>query len=406
MQSIICLIVAVGASYVRAPIKTVVPAIQSEQVWVFFTDKGIYTDNEYKEAINAIARPSSRTAAVRENVQPDFNDIPVRESYIREIEGLGGRLRTVSRWLDAASFDMAPDLAERVYSLPFVYDIRPVISRTATDTGFFPLGPVTAQSNYRSTDTADARRFYGPSYDQAQLMGVPDLFFRGYFGSNVKLAIFDTGILLTNRAIAHAHIYKQHDFISGDNCYSARSSASWQPTAVGSTSFLGFARGLALSPVDVQSGSRDTLLAAFCADSFAYGYNPPVRALFVDVSTDAGVSWSAPSPIVMSAPFSTTFENLAMAGNDSVTYLAYNDLNSVPPPNPATTNVYLGYFVGTRWHGAPQVVASGRYPSSRCWRTLSIWHSCNPIRPSCFGEHPSHCRVPPRCRRQRLRPAR
>jgi hypothetical protein len=167
MQSIICLLVAVGASYVRVPNKTVAPTIESQQVWVFFTDKGIHNEAEYTAAVSAIASSANKPSVGRTPARPDFNDIPVRESYIREIENLGGRLRTVSKWLDAASFDLAPDLAARVYALPFVYDIKPVISRTTADAGFFPLARVTARSQSRSTDTADAHRFYGPSYDQA-----------------------------------------------------------------------------------------------------------------------------------------------------------------------------------------------------------------------------------------------
>ncbi|HTW90565.1 MAG TPA: S8 family serine peptidase [bacterium] len=361
MPAIICLLIAVGASYVRVATKAVSPTIESQQVWVFFTDKGVYNETQYDAALSAVSRSAAGQSPAGAHARPDFNDIPVREYYIREIENLGGRLRTVSNWLDAASFDMTPDLAQQVYALPFVYDIKPVISRTTTDAGPFPLGRVSSTSKYRSTDTADARRFYGPSYDQAQLMGVPDLFFRGYFGSNVKLALFDTGIKLTNRAIAHAHIYKQHDFISGDNCYVARATSSWQPAAVDSVRFLGFARGLTMSTVHAQSGSRDTLVAAFCSDSFAYGYNPPSRALFADFSIDGGVTWSKPSAIVTSAPFNTTFENLTMAGRGQVTYLAYNDLNAAAP-SPSVTRVYLGYFIGTNWHGTPVLVDSGRYP--------------------------------------------
>ncbi len=362
MQLIICLLVAAGAPYVRVPEKTVAPTIGSRQVWVFFTDKGIYSEADYGAAVNTISRHSKEPAAGGTRPRPDFNDIPVRESYIREVEGLGGRLRTVSKWLNAASFDLPPDLVSQVYSLPFVYDMRPVVSRATTEADFFPLTRVTSGSQYRSTDTAYAHRFYGPSYDQAQMMGVPDLFFRGYFGSNVKLALFDTGIKLTNRGISRARIYKQHDFISGDNCYVARSNTSWQPAPVDNVHFLGFARGLALRTVEAQSGSRDKLLMAFCADSFAYGYNAPRRAVFAGSSTDGGSTWSSPLPLVMSSPTGATFENLTMAGHGYVTYLAYNQL-TLATPAPAAASVYLGYFVGTDWHGNPQLIAPGRYPT-------------------------------------------
>ncbi len=368
MQLIIYLLIAANSAFVRVPEKTVTPAIESRQVWVFFTDKGIYNQVDYGAAIKALGRHATATSAGRDPARLDFSDIPVRESYVRQIEQLGGRLRTTSKWLNAASFDLPPDLVPQVYSLPFVFDLKPVASRTATEPGFFPLNPVAATTQYRSTDTAYAHRFYGPSYDQAQMMGVPDLFFRGYFGSNVKLAIFDTGIKLTNRAISKARIYKQYDFISGDNCYVARSNAAWQPAAADSVRFLGFARGLALHTVQTQSGSRDTLLMTFCADSFRYGYNvPPRRAIFASSSTDGGGMWGSPLPLVISAGGSPssgpTFENLTMVGHGNVTYLVYNQLTAASPV-PAVANVYLGYFAGTDWSGPPELVASGRYPTT------------------------------------------
>jgi hypothetical protein len=350
--------VAANAALVRTPLKTVAPTIDSRAAWVFFTDKGIYNQDDYGTAISAI----SRSAPDHSRPNPDFNDIPVRESYIRRIEELGGRLRTVSKWLNAASFDMPPDLVAQTYALPFVYDMKPVVSRTVVESGFFPLARVTAPSQYRSADTAYAHRFYGPSYEQAQMMGIPSLFFRGYYGSNVKLAIFDTGIKLTNRGISRARIHKQYDFISGDNGYTAKSSNSWQPAATNSVRFLGFARGLALSTVQSQSGSRDTLLMTFCADSFAYGYNAPRRAVFASSSTDGGEVWTSPVPLVMSALTGATYENFALTGHDNTTYLVYNEL-AIASNAPAVSTVYLGHFAGTAWQGNPQLVSSGRYPA-------------------------------------------
>ena len=358
MQLVIYLLLAADAAFVRTPQKIAAPTIETRQVWVFFTDKGIYNQAVYEAAIQAVRR----TSGIRGFAVPDFGDIPVRESYVRQIENLGGRLRAASKWLNAASFDMPQDLVREVYSLPFVYDMKPVATRAAVEADIFPLTGVTTASQYRTADTAYARRFYGPSYDQAQMMGVPDLFFRGYFGSHVKLAMFDTGIKLTNRGISKARIYKQYDFISGDNCYTARSNTSWQPAAVDSIRFLGFARDPVLRTIRTPSGSRDTLLAAFCADSFAYGYNVPRRAVFASSSTDGGGNWTSPLPIVMTSASEATFENLALAGHADATYLAYNQL-LVATPSPAVANVYLGYFVGRDWHGPAQLIAVGRYPA-------------------------------------------
>lgn len=363
MQSLICLLLLLDASYVRAANKTVAPVVESRQVWVFFSDKGIYDESQYQAAVAALSRQKQET---RDWVSPrtlGFNDIPVRQTYLSVIENMGGRLRSVSNWLNAASFDLAPELVPNVYALPFVYDLRPVASRAATGSDFFPLTRREQPERYRAVDTAYAHRFYGPSYDQAQMMGVPDLFFRGYFGAKVKLAMFDTGIKLKNRGIARVRIHKQHDFISGDNAYSAGSETAWQPSAMNQVRYLGFARGLTLNAVPTRSGSSDTLLLTFCADSFSYGYNPSRRAVFACASTDAGRSWTAPSALVMSAPYSVTFENLVMVGRAGVSYLAYNDL-AAQQRGPALSNVYLGYFTGVNWHSVPRLLGSGRYPAA------------------------------------------
>ena len=65
MQSIICLLLAIGAAYVRVPEKTVTPAIESRNVWVFFTDKGIYNEADYGAAVNTLSRHAAELGAAR-----------------------------------------------------------------------------------------------------------------------------------------------------------------------------------------------------------------------------------------------------------------------------------------------------------------------------------------------------
>jgi hypothetical protein len=365
MTTFLCLLLAANAGHVRVPDKSALPDLRTNIVWVFFTDKGIYSDRDYEAALDALAERAPADVAARRQRESiggfDFDDLPVRELYVREIEAMGARLRTVSDWLNAASFEMPPALAPQVFGLTYVYDMKPVTARTELAEPDFALARFqTGQS--RSADTAELHRFYGPSYDQAQLMGVPEIFFRGFSGANVKLAIFDTGLKLKNRAVAKMHVYKQHDFLSGDNLQAARSDRNWAPSAIANLRYFGLVRDPALLTVGSQSGSRDTCLLAFVADSFAYGYNPPRRAVFASFTPDRGNTWADATPIVNSRPFDNTFENLAMAGHGFVSYLAYNDLTATSGAAPGT-NVYLGWFIGTDWYGSPQWIGSGRYPS-------------------------------------------
>ena len=362
----ICLLLLGGASYHRTPDKARVVKIPTDHTWVFFTDKGIDNSKEYSTAIRLLSKKASPIQVKRRSREPvkgfDFDDLPVKESYVRQIEALGGRVRTVSNWLNAASFELPPGIIKSVYALPFVYDLKPVTRRTFTESN--PPIPL-HQENIpaRAVDTAEAHRFYGPSYDQVQMMGIPGLFFQGFFGSNVKLAIFDTGLKLKNVAVKNLRIYKQHDFLSGDNFYTADN--AWTPQPVDKLRYFGLIKDPAL--IYSQSTGSGTVLLAFVADSFSYVYSSPRRAIFVARSTDFGSTWTEPVPIVFSQPTrqlsAHTFENLGFAGYDSITYLVYNDLSFGYSGSPGS-GIYLGYFLGTHWHTIGPI-GPGRFPDIR-----------------------------------------
>lgn len=84
--------------------------LPQEKVWIYFTDKGIRTDEERKEALKRAKEGLSERAFKRrlmtrssENAV-DYSDIPVYEQYIREIEAKGGRFCVASKWLNAGTF--------------------------------------------------------------------------------------------------------------------------------------------------------------------------------------------------------------------------------------------------------------------------------------------------------------
>ncbi len=342
--------------FVRIPQKSSPPKITANRVWAFFTDKGIFNQSQYQLAINQITEKALVTQLERRQKEKiggfDFNDLPVHYEYIRQIEALGARLRTISNWLNAASFDMPPELVPIVYQLPFVYDIKPVAMRTEYQFAqTVPLTQPTPSKAAEKIDTADAHRFYGASWDQAQMLGVPEVFFQGYFGSGVKLAIFDTGLKMKNQAVKNLKVYQQYDFISGDNFYISRNSNPPEP--IPSLAYLGMLKDPAL----ITAGNNAIL--TFAGDSFNYLYGLPARAVFYSNSTDQGTTWSNPRAVVVSRPYYYTYENLQLASRDSVNYLVFNEVNLNPGTQPTC---YLGYFINTNWH-QHQAVATGKQPA-------------------------------------------
>ncbi|MEO0071655.1 MAG: S8 family serine peptidase [candidate division WOR-3 bacterium] len=335
--------------FVRVAQKHTVPVLNTSKVWVFFTDKAIFNVSQYDKALSIL-----KNAKVRKDEKRfDFADLPVQDRYIQRIEALGAKLRSVSRWLNAASFEMPPELISEVFRLPFVYDIKPVGSGNERFVEeIVPIAQPQPAEKIRGIDTAEAHRFYGNSWDQAQMLGVPEVFYKGYYGSKVKLALFDTGIKLKHQAVQRLRIAHQYDFISGDNFYFI-SEKTPQPTPIPSLRYLGLVKhpAIAVTP--------NNLFLTFVADSFNYFYGSPRRAIFFSYSTDQGENWSEPLALLLSRTEHYTFENLKMVSRDSVTYLAFNELPLLPGTTPTC---YLGYFIGKTWF-SPQIIGPGRNPT-------------------------------------------
>ncbi len=361
--NLLALLVLIGAGFYRAPDKSALPELPTERVWVYFTDKGVTSDAQYRSALDAVELAALPEQSRRRFDAPiggfDHDDLPVLLDYVRRVEQLGGRLRSVSRWLNAACFDLPRELHAPVYALPFVFDLRPALSEVRREPAVaLPLRASRVRS--QSVDTAEAHRFYGPSYDQARMMGVPDLFYSGFFGSGVKLAIFDTGLKLNNVAVTGLRVDQQHDFLSGDNlAVFLDTAASPEPVLPEQLRYLGLAKDPVLACMP------DLVLLAYVADSFAYGYSPPRRAVYYSVSIDQGGTWSAPGLVALSQQAtqlsSHTFENLQAAVGPQASYLAYNDLKSNYRARP-TSNVYLRYYDGTTWYDTTRL-ALGRWPA-------------------------------------------
>lgn len=338
-------LVAVSPTFVRHAEKITTLQINAGKVWVFFTDKGVFEQNQYQLALTALQKNTQSYNP------PDFDDIPVRTTYIRAIEKLGARLRWISNWLNAASFELPSELIPQIYKLPFVYDIKPVGTCTEADKEItFSLSEATRRA--RTVDTAEAHRFYGASWDQAQMLGVPEIFYRGYLGSGVRLALFDTGIKLKHTAMRGIRIARQYDFLSGDNFYS-RQGNSLKPQEIPTLRYLGLVKDPALCQTE------ENLILTFVADSFNYPYGLPCRALFFSYSNDRGETWSVPHPVSISRPYYYTYENLQMVSQDSITYLAFNEVNLNPNGQPVC---YLGYFNRLTWRNR-LTVGTGKCPA-------------------------------------------
>lgn len=187
-------------------------------VWVFFTDKGVRTKGEF-QALAASLSVTDRAERRRAKVGMDkvvFADLPVTRSYVDGVTAAGAKLRRISRWLNAASYEVPMDKLDAVAALPFVASVQPVAGYKNS----YPDPEATRPNLPEKAQEADALD-YGESIYQLQQINVPYAHSLGYAGQGVTLAVFDTGFRKSHAAFAEAYaenrVLAEHDFIFDDD---------------------------------------------------------------------------------------------------------------------------------------------------------------------------------------------
>ena len=185
-------------------------------IWVFFTDK---------PSVNASTVSISKRALARRHLagydRLSWEDLPVSPQYISNIEKLGGKLRHVYKWENAASFRVSSSVLEKISSSSFVKDVRPVGSyiNKIRESG---QGRGLPKSGSFTTD------FYGGSFSQLDLLSVPQT--HKYLqsehpqstpGKGVLIAFFDSGFRLDHKCFDYIRqngsVVAQRDFIDNDS---------------------------------------------------------------------------------------------------------------------------------------------------------------------------------------------
>ncbi|KPK67146.1 hypothetical protein AMJ87_13875, partial [candidate division WOR_3 bacterium SM23_60] len=98
------------------------------RAWVFFTDKGVHTE-QYADVLESVIQKMPTAAYERRakrNGVFDYADFPLYRDYIHEVEAHGGMLIHESKWLNAASFWVAQEDLDNIAALASVHKITPV----------------------------------------------------------------------------------------------------------------------------------------------------------------------------------------------------------------------------------------------------------------------------------------
>jgi hypothetical protein len=187
-----------------------------KKYWVYFIDKGPSISLP-SASDPALSHLTPRALNRRSKVLPpgmlvDIQDMPLSRSYLEAIRNAGGLLANESRWLNAASFYLAPELVDPVSRLPFVKRVSPVASlraRTEELPGGEDLSPA-----LRVQASID----YGQSLTQVQTINATALHNLGITGSGVLVGMLDSGFRWrVHEALRTRHVIAEYDFIFKDS---------------------------------------------------------------------------------------------------------------------------------------------------------------------------------------------
>lgn len=186
-------------------------------VWVFFADKGVVGVQREAQLNELRAKLSPRSVARRSRTRApgrlvDHSDLPVCPGYVRRLAAAGLQIRTLSRWLNAASVWAEPRQIEAVVRLPFVRAVQPVYRFRRRSPQLLEEPPVPPAKG-SAAHTLD----YGDSYPQLAQIHVPELHDAGLTGEGIRICILDAGFdQLAHEAFAGLRVVGTWDFLEGD----------------------------------------------------------------------------------------------------------------------------------------------------------------------------------------------
>lgn len=197
-------------------------------VWIFFTDKGIFDEAGFRQAVGDVRRTlPSRTLERRlqRGSRSDavaFEDLPVRSEYEERIVASGARIRTRSRWLNGVSVSASAEQIRTLAEFGFVRRIRPVARSTYVEPArvALPGRSRTPGMDHEPPGPSGGPGFYGNASGQLNQINIPAAHAAGFTGTGIIIGILDTGFARTHEAFNEpGHplgFIDEYDFINDD----------------------------------------------------------------------------------------------------------------------------------------------------------------------------------------------
>ncbi|NCQ17603.1 MAG: S8 family serine peptidase, partial [Ignavibacteria bacterium] len=145
-----------------------------------------------------------------------FEDVPIHQPYISELENSGARIWNKLKWFNAVSLYADKDQIAKISSLPFVEKVEAVQTLSYKKDKIEEQSPRSFEKT--SINNTGLAYDYGSSLGQYALSDIPQVHAKGITGDSVVIGILDSGFrwkliesLVSRKVIA------EYDFVFHDN---------------------------------------------------------------------------------------------------------------------------------------------------------------------------------------------
>jgi serine protease AprX len=196
---------------------------QQINYWVLLKDKNT-TPYSLKHPENYLSTKALERRD-RQHIAITASDLPVSPSYVQEIRNTGVQVFNCSRWFNAISvITNDPKKIEAIRALSFVKEVKQIKSPVPSKmrSKFELIDPVAVPATHHAAKSATPSLDYGPSYKQANQIGVTCMHTLGYRGEGMTIALLDAGFKNANTLHAFDSLFMENrllgtrDFVTGD----------------------------------------------------------------------------------------------------------------------------------------------------------------------------------------------
>lgn len=193
--------------------------LPQEKYFIYFKDKGgekkfilSKSSPEYQSALNSLTERAIERR--KKNLGEEiirYEDLPINQNYINELEKHGINIIRSLNWFNCVSAIVPSEKMQLIKSLPFVLLVEPVRK-------FIYKREFESQSAFRENSQNYSTNNYGLSFTQLNLSDIPLVHSKGIDGRNVLIGLLDSGFdWQRHQSLNTRNIIAEYDFVFDDS---------------------------------------------------------------------------------------------------------------------------------------------------------------------------------------------